>query len=68
MLTTDPDLLATHPGQTVIGDKGYISKNLDAVIADHGLRLLRPSYRNRKPRPGEQLLKPIRQLIEYRVL
>jgi hypothetical protein len=26
--------------------------------------LLRPSYRNRRPRPGEQLLKPVRQLIE----
>lgn len=28
------------------------------------MRLLRPSYRNRTPRPGEHLLKPIRQLIE----
>ncbi|WP_416360974.1 hypothetical protein [Microbispora triticiradicis] len=28
------------------------------------MRLLRPSYRNRTPRPGEQHLKPIRQLIE----
>lgn len=28
------------------------------------MRLLRPSYRNRTPRPGEQLLKPVRQLIE----
>ncbi|WUG31420.1 hypothetical protein OHN74_12875 [Streptomyces sp. NBC_00459] len=26
--------------------------------------MLRPSYRNLKPRPGEHLLKPIRQLIE----
>lgn len=25
---------------------------------------MRPLYRNRTPRPGEQLLKPIRQLIE----
>lgn len=64
MLTGDPDLLATHPGQTVIGDKGYVSKHLDAFMADHGLTLLRPSYRNKKPRPGEHLLKPVRQLIE----
>ena len=28
------------------------------------MALLRPSYRNRSPRPGEHLLKPIRQLIE----
>ncbi|KMO94276.1 IS982 family transposase [Streptomyces roseus] len=64
MLTGDRDLLATYPGQTVIGDKGYVSKHLDAFMADHGLTLLRPSYRNLKPRPGEHLLKPIRQLIE----
>ncbi|MFG2836954.1 IS982 family transposase [Streptomyces zaomyceticus] len=64
MLTQDTDLLATHPKQTVIGDKGYVSKHLDAFMADHGLSLLRPSYRNKKPRPGEYLLKPIRQLIE----
>jgi hypothetical protein len=29
-----------------------------------GATLLRPSYRSRTPRPGEHLLKPIRQLIE----
>ena len=28
------------------------------------MRLLRPSYRNRIPRPDEHLLKPVRQLIE----
>jgi hypothetical protein len=33
-------------------------------MATHGLTLLRPSCRNAKPRPGEHLLKPIRQLIE----
>ncbi|MCC0100861.1 IS982 family transposase, partial [Streptomyces flavotricini] len=64
MLTGDQDLLTTHPGQTVVGDKGYVSKLLDTFMTDHGLTLLRPSYRNLKPRPGEHLLKPIRQLIE----
>ncbi|MFG2987186.1 transposase [Streptomyces sp. NPDC048258] len=64
MLTGDRDLLATHPGQTIIGDKGYVSEHLDAFMTGHGLALLRPSYRNRKPRRGEHLLKPIRQLIE----
>ncbi|MFF4999981.1 transposase [Streptomyces sp. NPDC000656] len=64
MLTQDADLLTTRPGQTIVGDKGYVSKHLDAFMADHGLTLLRPSHRNRKPRPGEHLLKPIRQLIE----
>ncbi|MEV5348694.1 hypothetical protein AB0L24_23955 [Streptomyces achromogenes] len=26
----DQDLLVTHPGQTIVGDKGYVSKDLDA--------------------------------------
>ncbi|MEE4423396.1 MULTISPECIES: IS982 family transposase [Streptomyces] len=64
MLLHDADLLTSHPRQTVIGDKGYVSQHLDTFMADHGLSVLRPSYRNRKPRPGEHLLKPIRQLIE----
>lgn len=64
MLNRDPDLLATHPGQTVVGDKGYVSHRLDAHLAGLGLTLIRPSYRNLKPHPDEHLLKPIRQLIE----
>jgi hypothetical protein len=34
------------------------------AVRDHDATLLRPAYRNRTPRPGEHLLKPIRQLIE----
>jgi hypothetical protein len=45
-------------------DEGYVSAELDTYLADRGVRLPRPSYRNRTPRPGEHLLKPIRQLIE----
>jgi hypothetical protein len=64
MLRRDQDLLTTHSGQTIVADKGYVSRHLDTFTGEHGLTLLRPSYRNRKPRPGEHLLKPIRQLIE----
>ncbi|MFE2596814.1 IS982 family transposase [Streptomyces sp. NPDC059396] len=64
MLTGDPDLQATHPGQTIIADKRYVSRHLDAFMAERGLTLLRPTYRNLRPRPGEHLLKPVRQLIE----
>jgi hypothetical protein len=60
----DPALLAECPGLLLIADKGYVSAELDAFLAERGVRLLRPSYRNRTPRPGEYLLKPIRQLIE----
>ena len=64
VLEHDPTLTADRPGLVIIADKGYVSAELDAFLADRAVRLLRPSYRNRIPRPGEQLLKPIRQLIE----
>ncbi|MFE4369680.1 hypothetical protein ACFRMN_15895 [Streptomyces sp. NPDC056835] len=41
-----------------------MSRRLDAFMAEHGLTLLRPSYRNLQRRPGEHLLNPVRQLIE----
>jgi Transposase DDE domain len=64
VLDHDPDLITDRPGLLIVADKGYASAELDRWLADRGVRLLRPSYRNRSPRPGEHLLKPIRQLIE----
>jgi hypothetical protein len=64
VLDHDPTLTRQRPGLTIIADKGYVSRELDGFLADRGVVLLRPSYRNRAPRPGEHLLKPIRQLIE----
>jgi hypothetical protein len=64
VLDHDPTLTATRPGLTIIADKGYASAELDHYLTEHGATLLRPSYRNRSPRPGEHLLKPVRQLIE----
>ena len=64
VLDHDPDLLTERPGLLIIADKGYVSAELDRWLTDRGVRLLRPSYRNRTPHPGEHLLKPIRQLIE----
>jgi hypothetical protein len=64
VLDHDPDLTAHRPGLTIIADKGYVSRELDAYLAERGVVLLRPSYRNRTPRPGEHLLKPVRQLVE----
>ena len=63
-LEDDPSLLAARPGQLIIADKGYVSAELDRWLAERGARVLRPSYRNRTPHPGEHLLKPVRQLIE----
>ena len=60
----DPDLIAGRPGLVIIADKGYVSAELDRWLTGRGVTIVRPSYRNLAPRPGEQLLKPIRQLIE----
>jgi hypothetical protein len=64
VLEENPDLALARPGQLIIADRGYICAELDRWLAERGMRLLRPSYRNRTPRPDEHLLKPVRQLIE----
>jgi hypothetical protein len=64
VLDHDRHLLTTRPGLLLIADKGYASAELDDYLARRDAQLLRPSYRNRANRPGEQLLAPIRQLIE----
>jgi hypothetical protein len=64
VLEENPDLMLARPGQLIIADKGYISAKLDRWLAERGIRVLRPSHRNRTPRPDEHLLKPVRQLIE----
>jgi hypothetical protein len=60
----DPSLIHGRPGLVIIAAKGYVSVDLDHWLAGRGVRILRPTYRNLTPRPGEHLLKPIRQLIE----
>jgi hypothetical protein len=64
VLDQEAELLAERPGLLLVADKGYVSAELDRYLADRGTALLRPSYRNRPPRPGQALLAPIRQLIE----
>jgi hypothetical protein len=64
VLDHEPHLTADRAGLVIIADKGYVSAELDRYCARRGVVLLRPSYRNRTPRPGEHLLKPVRQLIE----
>jgi hypothetical protein len=63
-LDHDPTLTRDRAGLTIIADKGYVSRELDTYLAERGVSLLRPSYRNRVPHPAEHLLKPIRQLVE----
>ncbi|RPE31804.1 IS982 family transposase [Kitasatospora cineracea] len=64
LVETEPDLARERPGLLILADKGYVSAELDRFLEQHGITLLRPSYRTSAPRPGERLLKSVRQLIE----
>ncbi|MEU9797088.1 IS982 family transposase [Streptomyces sparsogenes] len=64
MLDREPHLARDRPGLLLIADKGFASKEFEADLAGQGVTLLRPSFKREKPRPGEPLLKSVRQLIE----
>lgn len=64
VLDHDADLVADRPGLLLICDKGFASRALEAELALRGITMLRPSRKKEKPRPGEPLLKSMRQLIE----
>jgi hypothetical protein len=48
----------------VVADKGYASREFETFLNDQGATLLRPAFKNEKPRAGARLLKPFRQIIE----
>jgi hypothetical protein len=60
----DPDLVASRPGQTLIGDKNYYGRGFEATLAAEGVRLLRPARKGEPERAGAPLFKPLRQTIE----
>ncbi|MEV0152059.1 MULTISPECIES: IS982 family transposase [unclassified Nonomuraea] len=64
MLDREPQLAANRPGLLLIADKGFASREFEAGLAARGVQLLRPSFKREKSRPGEPLLKSVRQLIE----
>jgi hypothetical protein len=64
MLEMDPHLLASRPGQKIMGDKGYASAEFELFLADHGATLIRPARANERARAHSRFLKPLRQLIE----
>jgi hypothetical protein len=64
ILTADPTLVATRPGQTLIADKHYYGRQFEAALAAWGVRLLRPARKGEPPRGGAQLFRPLRQVIE----
>lgn len=64
MLRAESDLLADRDGLLLIADKGFAGRAFENSLAERGVTLLRPSRKDEKTRPGEPLLKKIRQLIE----
>ena len=64
MLTAGPDLVATWPGQTLIGDKNYFGAAFEATMASAGIKLQRPARKGEPARAGTWFFKPLRQLIE----
>ncbi len=64
MFDADPNLVDTHPGQTLMADKNYYGKNFEATLADAGITLLRPARKGEKPHAAQRFFKPLRQIIE----
>jgi len=53
-----------RPGLPLIADKGFASQALERSLSAQGITLLRPSRKEEVLRPGEPMLKKVRQLIE----
>ena len=64
MLEAARDVTAAHPGQVIIGDKNYFGRTFEADLTERDLVLLRPVRKGEASRAGQELLKPLRQVIE----
>jgi hypothetical protein len=63
LLEIEPHLLRGRPGQVILADKGYRSRELDTFLEDHGAVLVRPAMQGEQ-RLGAAWLKPLRQIVE----
>jgi hypothetical protein len=64
MLEAARDVAAAHPGQVIIGDKNYFGRAFEAELTERELTLLRPVRKGEARRAGQNLFKPLRQVIE----
>lgn len=64
MLKAARDVTAAHPGQVIIGDKNYFGRAFEADLTERELVLLRPVRKGEARRAGQNLFKPLRQVIE----
>jgi hypothetical protein len=64
MFTAEPALVASRPGQVLIGDKNYYGAAFEAALAAAGIKLLRPARKGEPDPAGSQFFRPLRQVIE----
>jgi hypothetical protein len=64
MLEVDAELIKRRTGLLLIADKGFASKAFERSLSAQGITLLRPSRKKEVLRPGEPMLRKVRQLIE----
>ena len=64
MLDTASDVVNARPGQTLIGDKNYFGRAFEDDLTERELVLLRPVRKGEASRTGQNLFKPLRQVIE----
>src|SRR5947207_2452100 len=64
MLGAARDVRAAHAGQVIIGDKNYFGRAFEAELTERELTLLRPVRKGEAGRAGQNLFKPLRQVIE----
>jgi hypothetical protein len=64
MLKADRDVAEAHPGQVIIGDKNYFGRNFEAELTEREMVLVRPVRNGEAARAGQNLFKPLRQVIE----
>jgi Transposase DDE domain len=64
MLENASDVVNAHPGQTLIADKNYFGRAFEEDLTERELVLLRPVRKGEARRAGQNLFKPLRQVIE----
>jgi hypothetical protein len=64
MLETGEDVVHDRPGQTLIGDKNYFGRGFENELTERNLAPLRPVRKGEARRAGQNLFKPLRQVIE----
>jgi hypothetical protein len=64
LLAVEPQLVAARPGQVLVADRNYYGRQFEHILAELGVRPLRPARKGEPGRAGQRLFKPLRQLIE----